>query len=192
MQNLVSSIIGCLPTLLDVFVLFTFYYVIAGIMMVQLFGGTLNKRCAAPVFANATTDATTGLVQVRAPACGQTIAQNCVHVLQGRQGVQASVLGALGCRVAAAATAACRTPTPKPAHAHAHAPSRTRMRARAQGVTYVVDGEHEEVTCKHPRVADVVWRNASVPGGTWRVSATGLTASEWAFNCEVRLRGSAC
>lgn len=65
-QNLVGSIIGCLPMLVDVIILMSFYFLMFGIMNVQLFGGALTNRCGFPVFENATTDSSTGLVEVSA------------------------------------------------------------------------------------------------------------------------------
>ncbi len=50
--------------LLDVIILVAFYFVIFGIMTVQLFGGVFRNRCGAPVFDDATTDAVTGIVHV--------------------------------------------------------------------------------------------------------------------------------
>ncbi len=64
MQNLVGSIIACLPMLLDVIILISFYFIIFGIMTVQLFGGVLRNRCGVPIFDEATTDAATGVVHV--------------------------------------------------------------------------------------------------------------------------------
>ena len=62
-QNLVGSIIACLPMMVDVIVLLIFYFVLFGIMTVQLFGGVLEYRCGYPTFDEATTD-TSGVVQV--------------------------------------------------------------------------------------------------------------------------------
>ncbi|KAF5841710.1 Ion transport protein-domain-containing protein [Dunaliella salina] len=47
MKSLVGSIIACLPMLLDVVILMAFYFVIFGIMTVQLFGGVLRNRSRA-------------------------------------------------------------------------------------------------------------------------------------------------
>mmetsp|Transcript_9389 Transcript_9389/g.23891 ORF Transcript_9389/g.23891 Transcript_9389/m.23891 type:complete len:677 (+) Transcript_9389:82-2112(+) len=62
MKNLVGSIIACLPMLVDVVILTSFYFIIFGIMSVQLFGGVMRYRCSVPVFDGASTNGM-GVVQ---------------------------------------------------------------------------------------------------------------------------------
>lgn len=57
--------------MVDVIVLLIFYFVLFGIMTVQLFGGVLRNRCGYPTFENATTDAL-GFVQVCLYLCSST------------------------------------------------------------------------------------------------------------------------
>lgn len=45
MRELVQSLIASLPTMLDIFILFVFFYIMLGAVGVQLFNGTLKYRC---------------------------------------------------------------------------------------------------------------------------------------------------
>ncbi|GFR46008.1 hypothetical protein Agub_g7486, partial [Astrephomene gubernaculifera] len=63
MKVLVSTMIGSMPTLIDVFVLCAFTFFICGLVGVQLFAGTLKYRCALPDFSHATTQQVGGRLQ---------------------------------------------------------------------------------------------------------------------------------
>jgi len=45
MRKLVHALLNSLPTMLDVFILFSFFLLIFGTMATQLFGGTMQNRC---------------------------------------------------------------------------------------------------------------------------------------------------
>jgi Ion transport protein len=45
MKKLVHALLSSLPTMLDVFILFSFFLMMFGTMATQLFGGTLENRC---------------------------------------------------------------------------------------------------------------------------------------------------
>ena len=45
MRKLVHALLNSLPTMLDVFILFSFFLMMFGTMATQLFGGTMENRC---------------------------------------------------------------------------------------------------------------------------------------------------
>lgn len=50
MKKLVHALLSSLPTMLDVFILFSFFLMMFGTMATQLFGGSLESRCVEYVF----------------------------------------------------------------------------------------------------------------------------------------------